>query len=127
MSTTAWDVEPGHELRHLRAIHPFPEEFREICRSLDLHQSLLHQLQDPGFAPGFNHVVISAAEVFMAMGLGAPVSVGEWARLNFLPALLGNLVGGLIFVTLLGYVQAHSPRRSEQRMRGVFRRRELHH
>ncbi|WP_257459092.1 formate/nitrite transporter family protein [Archangium lipolyticum] len=75
----------------------------------------------------FNHVVISAAEVFMAMGVGAPVSVGEWARLNFLPALLGNLVGGIIFVTLLGYVQAHSLRRSEQRARGAVRRRETHH
>lgn len=75
----------------------------------------------------FNHVVISAAEVFMAMGLGAPVSVGQWARLNFLPALLGNLVGGIIFVTLLGYVQAHSLRRSEQKMQEGLRRSKPQH
>ncbi|WNG49872.1 hypothetical protein F0U60_41460 [Archangium minus] len=75
----------------------------------------------------FNHVVISAAEVFMAMGLGAPVSVRQWAWMNFLPALLGNLVGGLVFVTLLGYVQAHSLRRSERRMHDVLRRRGTQH
>ena len=54
----------------------------------------------------FNHVVISAAELFMAMLLGAPVGVMDWAAGNFLPALLGNVVGGTVFVTLLFYIQA---------------------
>jgi formate/nitrite transporter FocA (FNT family) len=54
----------------------------------------------------FNHVVISAAEVFMAMFLGAPIGVGDWLDANFLPALAGNVAGGLFFVTLLHYVQA---------------------
>ena len=60
----------------------------------------------------FNHVVISAAELFMAMLLGAPITVGDWLRANFLPALAGNILGGLIFETLLQYVQAqyHEPR-----------------
>ena len=59
----------------------------------------------------FNHVVISAAEIFMAMLLGAPISVGEWITANFLPSLVGNLIGGLVFETLLQYVQAqyHEP------------------
>ncbi|HSP80060.1 MAG TPA: formate/nitrite transporter family protein [Myxococcaceae bacterium] len=71
----------------------------------------------------FNHVVISAAELFMAMGLGSPLTVEEWLRVNFLPALLGNLVGGLVFVTLLGSVQAHSLKRSEQALKESLERR----
>ena len=54
----------------------------------------------------FNHVVISAAEIFIAMFLGAPIGVGDWFGGNFLPALAGNLLGGVVFVTLLHYVQA---------------------
>lgn len=54
----------------------------------------------------FNHVVISAAEIFMAMMLGAPIGVGTWVTANFLPALAGNIVGGLVFETMLQTVQA---------------------
>ena len=54
----------------------------------------------------FNHVVISAAECFMALLLGAPFSLADWFDRNFLPALAGNMVGGLVFVTLLHRVQA---------------------
>jgi formate-nitrite transporter family protein len=54
----------------------------------------------------FNHVVISAAEIFMAMLLGADITVWEWLSRNFLPALAGNVTGGVVFVTLLNYVQA---------------------
>lgn len=59
----------------------------------------------------FNHVVISAAESFMALFLGAPFGVWDWFSRNLIPALLGNVVGGVIFVTLLHYVQAqvHEP------------------
>ena len=63
----------------------------------------------------FNHVVISAAEVFTAMALGESIGVSGWFARNFVPALLGNLVGGLVFVTVLGYVQAHSLRRSDRK------------
>ena len=66
----------------------------------------------------FNHVVISAAEIFIAMGLGAPITPGDWLLRNFVPALIGNLIGGVIFVSLLGYVQAHSLRESERRAAG---------
>ena len=54
----------------------------------------------------FNHVIISAAEIFMAMFLGASITVSDWLLQNFLPALLGNILGGTVFVTLLFYVQA---------------------
>ncbi len=54
----------------------------------------------------FTHVVISAAEVFMAMLLGAPITIGDWLGGAFLPVLIGNVLGGVIFVTLLQYVQA---------------------
>ncbi len=54
----------------------------------------------------FNHVVISAAEIFMGMLLGARISLGNWLLGNFVPALLGNVIGGVVFVTLLFYVQA---------------------
>lgn len=54
----------------------------------------------------FNHVVISASEIFMAMLLDAPITVGDWLTGNFLPVLAGNIVGGVVFVTLLHRVQA---------------------
>ncbi len=55
---------------------------------------------------GFNNVVISAAQMFIAMFLGAPITVGHWLTANYLPALLGNVIGGGVFVTLLHVVQA---------------------
>lgn len=63
----------------------------------------------------FNHVIISAAEIFMAMMLGADISVADWATANFLPALVGNILGGLVFETLLQMVQVryHEPEEAE--------------
>jgi formate-nitrite transporter family protein len=58
----------------------------------------------------FNHVVISAVEIFLGMFLGAPITVSSWWRANFVPSLLGNVLGGLVFVTLAGYLQALSLR-----------------
>ncbi len=52
------------------------------------------------------HVIISGAEVFMAAFLGADLSPGDWLGGTFLPILLGNVLGGVFFVTLLQYVQA---------------------
>lgn len=59
----------------------------------------------------FNHVVISASEIFMGMYLGAGISVSTWLSNAFFPALAGNLVGGLVFVTLIHYMQSlfHQP------------------
>lgn len=59
----------------------------------------------------FNHVIISGAEIFMAMLTGASITPGEWFNRNFVPALLGNMAGGLFFETMLQYVQSryHEP------------------
>lgn len=62
----------------------------------------------------FNHVVISAAEIFIGMMLGADVTIFEWLTDNFLPALVGNIVGGVVFVTLLFYVQAQQGRKDAE-------------
>lgn len=62
----------------------------------------------------FNHVVISAPEIFTAMFLGAPITAGDWFMRNFIPALLGNLIGGVVFVTMLGVVQARTLEQSER-------------
>ncbi len=56
----------------------------------------------------FNHVVISAVEIFMAMFFGAPITFGLWLTRNFFPALAGNVLGGVVFVTLLTRVQAQA-------------------
>ena len=54
----------------------------------------------------FNHVIISAAEIWIAILLDADVTIPQWFFRNFLPALFGNLLGGVVFVTLFHYVQA---------------------
>ena len=59
----------------------------------------------------FSHVIISSTEVLMAILLGAPLSAGDWVGGGFLPILVGNLLGGVVFVTLLHYVQALYARR----------------
>ncbi len=61
----------------------------------------------------FNHVIISAVEIFMAMFLGAHITVSDWLLGNFLPALVGNVIGGVVFVTLLFYVQAQFAERED--------------
>lgn len=65
-------------------------------------------------AAHFNHVVISAPEIFAAMFLGAPISIGNSFIGNFIPALLGSLIGGVVFVTLLGITQASMLEQGEE-------------
>ncbi len=62
----------------------------------------------------FNHGVISAVEIFIAMFFGAPITFGLWLTSNFVPALAGNLLGGGVSVTLLTYVQARDLRPSSR-------------
>ena len=59
----------------------------------------------------FTHVIISGAEVFMAVFLGTGVTIEGWLGGTFLPILVGNVLGGLVFVTLLQYAQARYERR----------------
>ncbi len=69
-------------------------------------------------AAHFNHVVISAPEIFTAMMLGAPITLGDWFLGNFVPALLGNLIGVVVFVTILGFAQARMLEQSENQNEG---------
>jgi formate-nitrite transporter family protein len=54
----------------------------------------------------FNHVVVNTAEVLMAIFTGnVEITYGAWFGGNFLPTLIGNITGGLVFVTLLEYLK----------------------
>lgn len=48
----------------------------------------------------FNHVVVNSSEILTAMLLGAPITVSRWLTANFIPTILGNLVGGLGIVAV---------------------------
>lgn len=64
----------------------------------------------------FNHVVIGSSEVFIAWALGRPFDGWRFVGQELVPATLGNLGGGLVFVTALHYLQARG-------LRGVQRSR----
>jgi formate/nitrite transporter FocA (FNT family) len=54
----------------------------------------------------FNHVIVNASEVLMSIFAGNPhVTYSMWIQNNFLPTILGNMIGGLVFVTLLEYIK----------------------
>ena len=54
----------------------------------------------------FNHVIVNAAEILMAKYFGAEhITYAAWLEHSFLPTLLGNMIGGLVFVTLLEYLK----------------------
>lgn len=51
-----------------------------------------------------NHVVVSALEMFAALHAGAPFGYGQWL-VAMLWAMLANMAGGLLLVTVLRLVQ----------------------
>jgi formate/nitrite transporter FocA (FNT family) len=53
----------------------------------------------------FNHVIVVTLELIFGMRFGADVGLGDTA-LNFLIAAGGNMIGGLVFVTLTRTSQA---------------------
>lgn len=54
----------------------------------------------------FNHIVVNSAEIFMAIFTGDDkITYWAWFKNSFAPTLLGNIIGGLVFVTLLEYVK----------------------
>jgi formate/nitrite transporter FocA (FNT family) len=55
----------------------------------------------------FNHVIVATLETFFGIRLGSAVGWGDLFQ-NFLTAGAGNMVGGLLFVTLTRFTQARS-------------------
>lgn len=54
----------------------------------------------------FNHVVVNSSEILMAIFVGTEsVTYDAWFQNSFVPTILGNMVGGLVFVTLLEYIK----------------------
>lgn len=51
-----------------------------------------------------NHVIVSSIEFFVALHAGAPFGYVQWLQVAVVGAL-GNLIGGLAFVTVLRLVQ----------------------
>ncbi len=54
------------------------------------------------------HCIIGSIEVLLAMFAGAPITWLNWLTAFLVPAVLGNVIGGVIFVTGLRGVQARS-------------------
>lgn len=52
------------------------------------------------FALGYEHAVVNFFVIPAGMMLGAPISVGDWWLWNQIPALVGNLIGGLTLAAL---------------------------
>lgn len=59
-------------------------------------------------ALGLYHSIIGSIEVLMAMFAGAPITWTLWFTAFLAPAVLGNTIGGVIFVTGLKGIQARS-------------------
>lgn len=56
------------------------------------------------------HCVIGSIEVLLGMFAGAPITWGRWLGAFLAPAVIGNAIGGVIFVTGLKGAQARSRR-----------------
>ena len=53
----------------------------------------------------FTHVVVSTSEVLLGKVYGIPVSFTVWLKRLFVPATLGNTLGGMLLIALLHYLQ----------------------
>lgn len=65
-------------------------------------------------ATPLNHVIVVSLEMFAALQVGAPFGYAAWAGVAAWAAL-GNLVGGLLLVTVLRLIQVGGGEISEQR------------
>ncbi len=73
-----------------------------------------------------NHSIVGSVELFGALYVGAPFGYLQW--LSFLAiSILGNLVGGLILVTLLRPVEVGRPANAEEQRRDPLERRATAH
>jgi formate/nitrite transporter FocA (FNT family) len=55
----------------------------------------------------FNHVIVATIETFFGMRFGAQIGWGDFFQ-NFFTAAGGNMIGGILFVTLNRFTQARS-------------------
>lgn len=67
-------------------------------------------------AAPLNHVIVVSLEMFAALQVGAPFGYASWAG-TAAWAALGNVVGGLLLVTILRLVQVGGGEITEQRRR----------
>ncbi len=63
---------------------------------------------------GFNHIVVNSFEIFYTMFKAGSISVFQWITVYAIPVILGNTIGGILFVTMLVYLQAQA-----QKMRKI--------
>ncbi len=63
------------------------------------------------FAQGFEHAVVNMFVIPAGIMLGAEVTIGDWWLWNQIPVLLGNLVGGAVFVAMVLYIPELKSRR----------------
>ncbi len=61
----------------------------------------------------FTHVVVSTSEVLLGVVYGAKVTFGQWFARLFLPASIGNLLGGMFLIALLHYLQVLHSRKAK--------------
>jgi len=61
------------------------------------------------------HCIIGSIAVLMAMFAGAPITWLHWFTEFLAPAVLGNVIGGVTFVTCLRGFQARSGSDSKER------------
>ncbi len=59
----------------------------------------------------FTHVVVSTSEILLGKIYGAQVAFEAWLKKLFIPASLGNLLGGMFLIALLHYLQVLHARR----------------
>ncbi len=60
----------------------------------------------------FTHVVVSTSEILLGRVYGAGVSLSRWFTGLFIPATLGNTLGGMILIALLHYLQVLHSRKA---------------
>ncbi len=63
----------------------------------------------------FTHVIVSTSEVFLGMVMGAPIPLVIWFKKIFIPGVIGNLSGGLLFISLLHYLQIVHAKKEHER------------
>lgn len=61
----------------------------------------------------FNHAIVSAGQIFMAMLSGGEITPQTWLTRNFAPAVLGNVIGGVGLVTGLRVLQVWTEKKRE--------------